>query len=1106
MAVALDVLDALRPRAGAVSDRRPARSAATSGDVAVADGRDRRRSGPSSAARRARRSTRAGCSCCPAWSTPTSTSTSPGRADWEGFATGTAALAAGGDDLRDRHAAQRGPADGRRRRLRRQGRGRDGRRARRLRAVGRARARRPRPPRRARRARRRRLQGVHVGQRRAGVRGRRRPDAARGDGPRGRARACRSPCTPRARSSRAGWRAAPWPRAGSACATTWPRGRSLAELEAIGRAIALAEETGCALHVVHVSSGRGVALVAAGAGARGRRDVRDLPALPRARRGRRRAARRGGQVRAAAARAPTSARRLWAALRAGDVDLVATDHSPAPAALKEGDDFFAVWGGIAGAQTLLALLYDEGVVAPRPRAGGAGRPARRRRRRGASAWRRQGRARGRAPTPTSRSSTRRRRGRWPARSCSTATGSARSWAARCAAASCARSCAGARSRVDGRIVGEPCGRVVRARRLGLCAVSALDDAIAELARFNDDPEAGGITREVYTPTYATALEWVAERMRARGPRDAARRRGQPLRPLGGQRARRAGRASPARTSTRRSTPARYDGVLGVLGAIEAVRALRERGARSAALDRASSPGPARSRASAPAASAAARPPASSQRADLDRLVDRDGTSMADALREAGFDPDRLADARIDPAARARARRAAHRAGHRARDPRRAGRRRHRDRRAARLPPDLPRRRDPRGRHADGPAPRRAGRRGRGDGRARARRARVAQRDDRRHGRRAAARARARSTSSPARSSSTSTCATATSPRASRWSTAIVAAAREIAARRDLEVEVDADRRGRARDLRRGRGGRGRRGACRELELCRPPDDQRRLPRRDDHGPPRAGRHDLRPQRRRRQPPPRRVHRARGSRARRAGAGRDARRGWRPDGLVATRPLRRVSRALRGAYCRIEGREEWRWPARWPLRERRRCPARSPCALRASFATRSAGGQRGGRSYASHRCAKSDHPLGVSKTVAKHARLHPNTHAPEDDDARREPPQPRFPSMMLLGAAQRRKRARGRRTASRAQRGALGFAAERLGRRRRPRARCATLTRVGPRRGGAVELGDAVERDLGDRGAQRQPGDAQAAPAEAHGRLAGGGQQARRGALLGSQSL
>ena len=35
----------------------------------------------------------------------------------------------------------------------------------------------------------------------------------------------------------------------------------MAELEAIGRAILFAEETGCSLHVVHVSTGRGVALV-----------------------------------------------------------------------------------------------------------------------------------------------------------------------------------------------------------------------------------------------------------------------------------------------------------------------------------------------------------------------------------------------------------------------------------------------------------------------------------------------------------------------------------------------------------------------------------------------------------------------------------------------------------------------------------------------------------------------------------------------------------------------------------------------------------------------------------------------------------------------------
>ena len=34
----------------------------------------------------------------------------------------------------------------------------------------------------------------------------------------------------------------------------------------------------------------------------------------------------------------------------------------------------------------------------------------------------------------------------------------------------------------------------------------LHAAIDRLAEFNDDPAAGGITREVYTPTYAAALE------------------------------------------------------------------------------------------------------------------------------------------------------------------------------------------------------------------------------------------------------------------------------------------------------------------------------------------------------------------------------------------------------------------------------------------------------------------------------------------------------------------------------------------------------------------------------------------------------------------------
>ena len=47
---------------------------------------------------------------------------------------------------------------------------------------------------------------------------------------------------------------------------------------------------------------------------------------------------------------------LWAELLAGAIPIVASDHSPAPPELKEGDDAFAIWGGISGCQTLRSSL------------------------------------------------------------------------------------------------------------------------------------------------------------------------------------------------------------------------------------------------------------------------------------------------------------------------------------------------------------------------------------------------------------------------------------------------------------------------------------------------------------------------------------------------------------------------------------------------------------------------------------------------------------------------------------------------------------------------------------------------------------------------------
>jgi allantoinase len=50
---------------------------------------------------------------------------------------------------------------------------------------------------------------------------------------------------------------------------------------------------------------------------------------------------------------------LWRALLAGGIDLVASDHSPCPPAMKrrEEGDFFAAWGGIASLQLLLPAVW-----------------------------------------------------------------------------------------------------------------------------------------------------------------------------------------------------------------------------------------------------------------------------------------------------------------------------------------------------------------------------------------------------------------------------------------------------------------------------------------------------------------------------------------------------------------------------------------------------------------------------------------------------------------------------------------------------------------------------------------------------------------------------
>ncbi len=133
----------------------------------------------------------------------------------------------------------------------------------------------------------------------------------------------------------------------------------IAELEAISRAILFAEETQCRLHIVHVSTTRGMDLVTA-AQARGvnvtgetcpqylvlsEDDIDTCGILAKC---------------SPPLRPPLEREGLWDRIRAGTLKMVTSDHSPATPDIKTGPHFFAAWGGISGCQSTRQLLLAEG--------------------------------------------------------------------------------------------------------------------------------------------------------------------------------------------------------------------------------------------------------------------------------------------------------------------------------------------------------------------------------------------------------------------------------------------------------------------------------------------------------------------------------------------------------------------------------------------------------------------------------------------------------------------------------------------------------------------------------------------------------------------------
>ena len=141
---------------------------------------------------------------------------------------------------------------------------------------------------------------------------------------------------------------------------TWLASRPLdAEREAIAMLRGLAEDADAHIHIVHLSAADG-ALGRTGAGPR--RGVVTTETCPHYLTFAAEDIADGATPFKCAPpiRARDHRERLWQALRAGEIDLIATDHSPAPPELKRlGDgDFVRAWGGIASLQLGLRVVWS----------------------------------------------------------------------------------------------------------------------------------------------------------------------------------------------------------------------------------------------------------------------------------------------------------------------------------------------------------------------------------------------------------------------------------------------------------------------------------------------------------------------------------------------------------------------------------------------------------------------------------------------------------------------------------------------------------------------------------------------------------------------------
>ena len=130
------------------------------------------------------------------------------------------------------------------------------------------------------------------------------------------------------------------------------------ELDAIRLMVRLAEEFKARVHIVHVSSAEGVEAIAGAKAAWAPITAETCPhyltfaadEIPDG----------ATEFKCAPPIRDASHREaLWQGLASGALDLIATDHSPSPPALKTPGDFTGAWGGIASLELSLAAVWTR---------------------------------------------------------------------------------------------------------------------------------------------------------------------------------------------------------------------------------------------------------------------------------------------------------------------------------------------------------------------------------------------------------------------------------------------------------------------------------------------------------------------------------------------------------------------------------------------------------------------------------------------------------------------------------------------------------------------------------------------------------------------------